>query len=193
MKTEIIAIADTSGSMNSVKDDANGGFNNFLSEQRDVPGECRVTLVKFNSSVEQVYQGVDVKVAEGLDLKPRGNTALYDALGVTLVEQSDRIKAEGWADLVIVVVSTDGQENSSKEFTLEGIKAMIKLFEEKGWKFVWLMSNQDAFTTARMMGSSGAFSMSKAASGRGEQESYSYASSEVRNMRTRFDGTDDKE
>jgi hypothetical protein len=106
---------------------------------------------------------------------------------MTMNTQRDRIKAEGWADLVIFVVSTDGQENASREFTLQGIKAMIKMAEDSGWKFIWLMSNQDAMETARNMGSMSMRSMSKTASGQGERESYSYASVETRNLRTEGD------
>jgi hypothetical protein len=184
MKTEIIVLADESGSMFALKDDANGAFSNFIAEQRDVPGEAKVTLVKFNSIVTTVYQGIEIKSAPSkLNLQPSGNTALYDAIGGTMNSQRDRIKAEGWADLVVFVVSTDGQENASREFTLEGIKAMIKMAEDSGWKFIWLMSNQDAMETARNMGSSSGMTLNKVASGRGERESYSYASAETRTLR----------
>jgi hypothetical protein len=183
MKTEIIVLADESGSMHALKDDANGAFANFLSEQRDVPGEARVTLVKFASEVTTVYQGIEVKSAPKLDLRPSGNTALYDALGETMNKQRDRIANEKWADLVIFVVSTDGQENASREFTLAGVKAMITMAEASGWKFIWLMSNQDAMETARNMGSMSMHTMSKAASSAGERQSYSYASAETRTLR----------
>lgn len=184
MKTEIIVVADESGSMHSLKDDANGAFSNFLAEQRDVPGEAKVTLVKFNSVVTTAYQAIDVKSAASLDLKPTGNTALFDAIGHTMNAQRDRIAREAWADLVIFVVATDGQENSSQEFTLPGIKSMIQMAEASGWKFIWLMSNQDAMEQARNLGSQSVHTMSHAASGQGTRESYSYASVETRNLRT---------
>jgi hypothetical protein len=185
MKTEIVVLADESGSMFALKDDANGAFSNFIAEQRDVPGEARVTLVKFASHVTTVYRGIEIKSAPSkLNLQPTGNTALYDAIGMTMNAERDRIAAEKWADLVIFVVSTDGQENASREFTLAGIKAMIQMAEANGWKFIWLMSNQDAMETARNMGSMSMRSMSKAASGQGERESYAYASVETRSLRT---------
>jgi hypothetical protein len=188
MKTEIVVLADESGSMFALKDDANGAFSNFIAEQRDVPGEAKVTLVKFASHVTTVYRGIEIKSAPSkLNLQPSGNTALYDAIGMTMNAERDRIKAEGWADLVIFVVSTDGQENASREFTLAGVKAMISMAEANGWKFIWLMSNQDAMETARSMGSMSMHTMSKAATGQGERQSYSYASVETRNMRTEGD------
>ncbi len=179
MNTEIIVIADESGSMFVLKDDANGAYQNFLNEQRDVAGEARVTLVKFANHAHQVYEAMDIKQAPGLNLKPSGNTALFDAIGMTLNRQRDRIKRECWANLVVVVVATDGQENASVEFTLEGIKAMIQMSEGMGWKFIWLMSNQDAMEQSHKMGSVSVRSMSHAASGQGTRESYSYASAET--------------
>lgn len=184
MKTEIIVVADESGSMFHLKDDANGAFQNFLNEQKDVPGECRVSLIKFNDHVITVYQAADIKSAPKLDLHPTGRTALYDAIGMTMNKHRDRITAEKWADLVVFVVSTDGQENASQEFTLAGIQSMIKMAEASGWKFIWLMSNQDAMEQAKHMGSAGVHTMSHAATGQGTAESYSYASVETRSLRT---------
>lgn len=184
MKTEIIIVADESGSMHALKDDADGSFNNFMNEQRDVPGEARMTLVKFATTIKPVYEGIDLKVAPKLNLQPSGNTALFDAIGQTMNEQRDRIQQEGWADLVVFVVSTDGQENASKEYTLQGIQSMIKMAEAMGWKFIWLMSNQDAMASARLMGSTAAHAQTFDASGQGTRESYSYASQETRNLRS---------
>ncbi len=184
MKTEIIVIADESGSMHGLMDDANGGYQNFVNEQRDVPGEARLTLVKFANHVHRVFQGQDIKTVGPLDLKPRGNTALYDAIGMTLGEQQDRIKKEGWADLVVVMVMTDGQENASVEYTKEGIATIVKMAEGNNWKFIWMMSNQDAFTTARSLGSVSGMTLNKAATSQGERESYQYASVQTRSLRT---------
>jgi hypothetical protein len=183
MNTEILVIADESGSMQTLKDDANGGFRNFVDEQKNVDGEARLTLVKFANHVHQVYQGSALGWVPDLDLKPRGNTALYDALGLTLNAQRDRIVKEGWANLVIVMVMTDGQENASTEYTKEGIASLVSMAEANGWKFIWMMSNQDAFTTAKSLGSAAARSMTHAATGQGTYDSYAYASHETQNLR----------
>lgn len=186
MKTEIIVIADESGSMAPLANDANGSFANFVNEQRDVPGEARLTLTKFSSDPHPPnpsYQAVDIRAACPLDLAPSGMTALFDAIGHTIAVQGKRIEMEKWADLVVVVILTDGEENSSKEYTLEMVKKLTQEKEAAGWKFIYLMSNQDAFAQAQKMGSSGAFSMSHAASAAGTQDSYSYASAQTRNFR----------
>lgn len=186
-KTEIIVIADESGSMGPLTKDANGSFDSFVKEQREVEGEARLTLVKFSSgpdSPRKIYQALDIQKAEGLNLNANGMTALYDAIGVTITQQASRIALEKWADLVVVVILTDGEENYSKEYTLDAIKALTAVQEANGWKFIYLMSNQDAFAAAQRMGSSGAHAMSHAASSKGTQDSYAFASARTRSFRS---------
>lgn len=186
MNTEIIAIADESGSMTTIKDDAEGAFNNFVSEQRDVKGECRMTLVKFSGpgSLKTLYQGLSIKEVPPLVLVPVGNTALFDAIGNTLAAESKRIENEQWAELVILLINTDGQENASTEFGLEMIKRMVSDAEKKkGWKVIYLASNQDAFKAAQKIGSTGKLARSISSDGSGQREGYAYASAETRSMR----------
>lgn len=155
MNTEIITILDRSGSMRSIAAEVMGGFDAFVQDQREQPGEARLTLVQFDNQYELNYTGYNIADIPPINFEPRGTTALYDAIGRTLNEQRDRIKAESWADLVIVNIITDGEENSSKEFTKEAIKPIIADLEELGWKFIFLAANQDAFASARSVGISG--------------------------------------
>jgi Mg-chelatase subunit ChlD len=184
LKTEIIFIADQSGSMAPLKADANGSFDTFIEEQRKVPGEARLTLVKFSDATNRTFEAQDIQQPIRLNLQPSGNTALYDAIGNTLNEQRPRIEAEGWAELVIVAILTDGHENASKEFKLDTIKTMTEMAEKTGWKFIYLMSNQDAFEQAQRMGSTGQFTRTHDATSKGTRESYSYASNVARDLRT---------
>lgn len=183
MKTEIIVLADESGSMSKVRDDANGSFRQFLEEQRAVEGEARLTLVKFSSKVMPAYQAVDIQQAEELNLAPNGMTALYDAIGMTFRRHDQRIKDQAWADLRIFVILTDGADNVSREFTLADVRAITKSAEADGWKFMYLMSNQDAFEQAKLMGSTGQYTRTHVATGQGTQEAYSYASGHIRDLR----------
>lgn len=149
--------------METIRDDVIGGFNSFLAEQKELPGEARLTYTQFDNVYEVMYAGKTVKSAPKLDrdlFVPRGNTALLDAVGRTLNEQGARIAAEKWAELVVVCIITDGQENASREYTRPRIAEMIKHAEANGWKFIFLAANQDAFTTAQGMGMSAANSMS---------------------------------
>lgn len=143
MKTEIIAILDRSGSMASAKNEAIGGFNVFVEQQRKEPGEARLSLVLFDNEYILLHEGKDVHNVEPLNettYVPRGATALNDAIGRTLHEQLARITKDAWADRVIVCVVTDGFENSSKEFTQEQARKLVQEMEAKGWSFVWLFS-----------------------------------------------------
>lgn len=184
MNTEIITIVDRSGSMHSLKSDVDGAFDAFVADQRQVPSGARLTLVQFDSEIQNVYVAKPLIDIPAMNLQPRGSTALLDAIGTTLNAQGQRIKEEGWADLVIVVIATDGQENASREFSREAIVRMVKHAEASGWKFVYLASNQDAFQAARDIGSTALYSMSHAASGLGTRESYSYASETIRSLRS---------
>lgn len=186
MKTEILFLADESGSMHHLKDDANGSFDTFVREQRLIDGECRLTLTKFASVITQVYQARDIKQGEvpKLDLKPSGNTALLDAIGHTMNDQGMRIAQEKWADLVILVIHTDGHENASREFTPATIKSMIQHAEANGWKVIFLANGVDAHHVAASVGSKSVLTRSAGATGQGMHETYSYASAETRSLRT---------
>lgn len=185
MNTEIITIVDRSGSMHSLKSDVDGAFDALVADQRQDPSDARLTLVQFDSEIENAYIAKPLRDVPAMNLQPRGATALLDAIGTTLNAHGQRIKEEGWADLVIVVIATDGQENASREFSRDAIVRMVTHAEASGWKFVYLASNQDAFKAARDIGSTAQYSMSHAASGRGTRESYSYASETVRSLRSR--------
>lgn len=126
--THIAIVLDRSGSMASVVEDTIGGFNKFLSEQRNKPGKNLLTLVQFDNEYQIVHDGcplADVPNLNHSTYEPRGSTALIDAIGRTI----DRLGRK-LADMpeherpgkVIMCVITDGQENSSTEYCVaEGI------------------------------------------------------------------------
>lgn len=155
MNTEIIVIADRSGSMSNITNDAIGGFNTFIEEQQKIPGEAKVTFAQFDTEYEVVYAGKSLTEVPKLDSQtyvPRGMTALLDAIGKTLTEQGERIAKEDWADLAIVCIITDGLENSSTQFTQQRIAEMTSHAEKNGWKFIYLGANQDSFLVAKSLG-----------------------------------------
>lgn len=155
MKTEIICILDRSGSMGSMLTETIEGFNSFIDEQKAVKGKAKVTLVQFDNKYDVIYSGVKLKNVPVLDtntFKPRGMTALLDAIGKTLTEQKERITNEKWADKVIVVILTDGHENASQEFKTDTVKKLTKDAQDEGWSFVYLGANQDAIVAAQQFG-----------------------------------------
>jgi len=184
LKTEIIMITDRSGSMSSIKRDAEGGFNNFIEEQKKVGGEVRVTSVIFDSQVETQYEKLDLQAVPQFTLMPRGSTALQDAIGQTLNVQGKRIHDENWADLVIVTILTDGEENASREYSAQQIKEMITHAEQHNWKFIFLAANQDAFQAGAAYGISANTTRGFAANAAGTKSAYADISSMTTALRT---------
>lgn len=187
MKTEIIVITDRSGSMSSIASEVIGGYNNFIEEQRKVPGEARVTFTQFDDKYEVVYAGKPLAEVPKLDsatFVPRGMTALLDAIGKTLNDQGARIAADKWADLVIVCILTDGGENSSHEFNPDRVKEMTRHAEAHGWKFVYLGANQDSFAVVQGLGMQNAITQNFAANSAGTVAAYASTSASVRGLRT---------
>lgn len=155
LKTEIIVVTDRSGSMQTIAEATIAGYNKFIREQKAEEGEARVTFTQFDDIYEVVYQGRDLREVPELTaatFQPRGGTALLDAIGRTLDEQLKRITAEKWAELVIVQIITDGQENQSRTYTADRIKGMIQTAQNLGVEFIFQAANQDAFATARDYG-----------------------------------------
>jgi uncharacterized protein YegL len=194
MKTEIIFIADKSGSMGKLRQAVVSGFNAFLAEQRLIPGEARMTMVQFNSTVNTLYQARPL--AEVFNLTeaqycPVGGTALHDAIGQTLEVQGKRIAAENWAEVVIVNISTDGEENSSSEYSLEQVRAMISHAQDKaGWIFLFQAANVDAFAVGGQYGISAGTTHSFQASSAGVADSYSNMSLATTRARSVTPGAD---
>lgn len=155
---EIICVIDRSGSMNSIRSDAIGGFNRFLEEQQNHPGDARLSLVFFNHEYVVIHEGVSIQQVPPLSdvtFVPEGMTALLDAVGRTIGDVGKRLAEMPEQDRpfkVIFVILTDGEENSSRVYTLEQIRGMIEHQRAVySWEFVFLAANQDAFAAAERL------------------------------------------
>ena len=154
--TDITMVIDRSGSMQSIRTDAEGGINSFIDQQKREPGEALLTLVQFDTDYEFVHSGTPIRQVPAFALVPRGATALLDAAGRAINETGARLAAMSEADrpaLVVFVIVTDGQENSSREFKREKIREMIQHQQSVyKWQFTFLAANQDAFAEGASMG-----------------------------------------
>lgn len=157
--TDITIVLDRSGSMLSVASDTIGGFNRFLQDQKSAPGSATITLHQFDHEFQTVIASANINTAEYLTEKtfiPRGNTALFDAIGRSVVDTGNRLARSPEKDRagkVVFVILTDGEENASTGYTEEKIFEMIKHQREKySWEFVFLGANQDAIKTAKSVG-----------------------------------------
>jgi Mg-chelatase subunit ChlD len=153
---EIVMVVDRSGSMMDCCADAEGGINAFITEQKAVEGDANFTLVQFDTEYEFVHVGTPIKKVPQYVLRPRGYTALLDAVGRAISETGERLAKMDESErpaTVIVVIVTDGEENSSKEFTLEKVREMITHQRENySWHFNFLGADDTAFAQASQMG-----------------------------------------
>jgi uncharacterized protein YegL len=120
---EIGFVLDRSGSMESMRLEAIGGFNAFLASHQKAAGEAKLTLVLFDHEYIVTHDGRPVKEVPALDPRtyvPRGTTALLDASGRTINtigERLDKMPEAERPGKVIVSILTDGLENASQEFS----------------------------------------------------------------------------
>ncbi|MBP3892495.1 MAG: VWA domain-containing protein [Atopobiaceae bacterium] len=156
--TELVFVVDRSGSMAGLESDTIGGLNATLQRNREIEGECIVSIVLFDDSSKVL---VDRKpIDEVADLakaqyQVRGCTALLDAVGdaVRYHEKVQQILPEDYrAENVIFTIITDGMENASRRRTYHEVKRMLEAKQEQGWEFLFLGANIDAAAEAGRMG-----------------------------------------
>jgi hypothetical protein len=154
--THLYFLLDRSGSMQSIREDTVGGFDAFIAEQREQPGECLVTLAQFDDQYELVYADRPIQEVPGLVLQPRGTTALLDAIGRLVTDAGAGLAALPEAErpgTIIVGIMTDGHENASKEWTHAAIKDLIQQQTQTyAWEFLYMGADQDAIEVGTGLG-----------------------------------------
>lgn len=146
----IAVLLDSSGSMEKMGNEPIEGINNFFKEQIK-SGEITATLAKFSDSITYLYtnvKGTDIKDIDRKDYEPNGMTALYDSIASLIHTQKEQN-----SENVIFIIVTDGEENASKEYKRNDIKALITEMETiNKWKFIYLGANQDSFAVGNSIG-----------------------------------------
>lgn len=157
--TELVFILDKSGSMSGLEADTIGGYNAMLEKQKAVDGECYITTVLFDNNYELLHDRIDIRAVSPISEKEYqvgGSTALLDAIGRTInkIGNAQKHTADDYrAEKVLFVIITDGEENSSRDYSAEKIKAQIERQKTKyGWEFIFLGANIDAVETASRFG-----------------------------------------
>lgn len=189
--TSINVVIDRSGSMSHLASDTIGSFNGFIADQKNVPGDAVFTLCTFNSNHEMVYDFVPLNNVPNLtaaNYSPSGGTALLDAIGITIDSVGAKLAAmpeEERPSKVIFIIITDGEENSSRLFNKEQVKAKVELQRNTySWEFVFMGANIDAISAGTSLGVSATNSMNYSATRGGTRKIYQNTSDSLKSFRT---------
>ena len=157
--TEIVFILDRSGSMCGLEADTIGGFNSLIAKQKKEEGEALISTILFDDCTEVLHDRVPldrIKPMTEDDYYVRGCTALMDALGKAIKHISTIHKyarEEDRPSKTIFIITTDGKENASRQYSSERVKKMVEERKSKyGWEFLFLGANIDAVETAGHFG-----------------------------------------
>jgi uncharacterized protein YegL len=156
MKTMICLILDRSGSMSGHEGDVIGGINTLLNDQKKLPDPASVAFVRFDSQAIERFRPMtplaQVEPLTDAEYTPRASTPLLDAVGQTIIELEADWRQQR-PDRAVVVIVTDGLENSSREFTKQQVCSLIKARQDSGkWAFIYLGADVDAFAEAGGLG-----------------------------------------
>ena len=157
--TELVFVLDKSGSMSGLEKDTIGGFNSMLEKQRKEDGDVVISTVLFDDRVQVLHDRTDLEKIANLtdrDYQVGGCTALLDALGKSIkhINKIQKMLPEDERPAkTMFIITTDGQVNSSHEFSYDKIKKMVeKKQEKKQWEFLFLGANMDAISAAADIG-----------------------------------------
>ena len=157
--TEVVFILDRSGSMSGLEADTIGGFNSMIEKQKKEEGEAYISTILFDDRAEVVYDRVPIGKVKPMTDKEyyvRGCTALLDAIGgavhhIATVHKYAR--EEDRPEKTLFIITTDGMENSSHQYSYNKVKKMVEKEKEKyGWEFLFLGANIDAIDVAGKFG-----------------------------------------
>lgn len=143
---DIVFILDKSGSMGGTESDTIGGYNSYIDSFKDK--DIKVTTVLFNDHHEMITNRTPIKDIKELtrnEYRVGGCTALLDALGNT-INYMDNEKSKK----AMFIITTDGLENASREYTKEKIKSMIE--KHTNWEFIYIGANIDSYNEGSQIG-----------------------------------------
>jgi Mg-chelatase subunit ChlD len=147
--TQIYCVLDCSGSMSPYVERTISGFNEFVQSSAK---DSVLSLILFSDTVQVISENIKISDVEPLtasSYKPLGSTALLDGIGHA-IELAEKFESKSWADdgTVIILIMTDGMENSSKKYTKTQINKLITKKKLLDWNFIFMGANQDAIRTA---------------------------------------------
>ena len=196
--TELVFILDRSGSMSGLESDTIGGFNAMIQKQKKEEGEAYVSTILFNNVSEVLHDRIRLKDIPKMttnDYTVQGCTALIDAIGGAIRHIGNIHKYARPEDVPIhtmFIITTDGQENASRQYSSNEVRKMIEHQKEKyGWEFLFIGANIDAVETASHFGISRNRAVNYNADSKGTQVLYKTLSAPISAMRADEDISDD--
>lgn len=136
-----LIIVDESGSMSIIHREALAGINETINTCKQLEKvhpemEQHITLITFDSThfklhYDNMLAGNTTELTLR-DYQPCGATPLYDAIGKGIAKVNAQTSVK---DNVLVTIITDGEENCSREYSLQMIKNLIEKQKELGWTF----------------------------------------------------------
>jgi hypothetical protein len=156
-RTIVSFLLDRTGSMAAIKDETIGGFNAYLDTLESEVGDLiEFTLLQFDSqSIDTLCVGAklsDVKRLTPETYQPRAYTPLIDACIKTIKATEETIARRRDKPRVIVAFQTDGEENASREHTLDKLRDLINRRKAEGWQFIFLGADINAYAVAHSFG-----------------------------------------
>ncbi|WAW14591.1 vWA domain-containing protein [Peptostreptococcus equinus] len=157
--TEIVYILDRSGSMKGLEQDTIGGFNSMIKKQKKIGEKAYVSTVLFDDECEVLHDRVAIDKIKKMTHKQyyvRGCTALLDAVGGAIhniASVHKYARDDDRPNKTIFIITTDGMENASTNYSYKKVQRMIKHQQKKfGWEFIFVGANIDAYDEARRFG-----------------------------------------
>lgn len=153
-RAHITLVVDRSGSMSTIRNEAEAGIKKFVDEQAALDGvKVKVSLYQFDDAYEHVFGPVKAADAPAYKLHPRAMTALYDAVGKGIEDTKETVgAADKTPDKVVVVIMTDGQENASKEHSFDSVTKLVEEQKAAGWEFIFLAGTLEAVKFGQQSG-----------------------------------------
>ena len=118
--------------------------------------DIRMGLTMFNNKVDIKAVAQHLKNAAPLSSNnyvPAGGTALYDAIGKSVLHLEETFERQSDIPATfVIVVLTDGYENSSNLFNLQQVRSLIQRLEAtEKWTFSFIGATLDAVEVAQTM------------------------------------------
>lgn len=149
-------LLDQSGSMGQVFKQTLEGFNTYVDKLKENKNPTFFTLTKFNDvSTKPSYVAKPIAKVPKLTNKnytPQHQTPLYDAIGKTVSALERKISRDKLKGDILFVVTTDGYENASREYDRKKIAELVKEKTAKGWEFVFMGADIDAWGVSSGLG-----------------------------------------